>query len=181
MKSITKTVESFFRREGIKFKQAGHTGVLKVGFAGEHGCFLGYSDTDEEKRTVHIQTILPVKAPRDKRLRVAELIARINQYLLIGNFELNMDSGLIGYKTSIMLGNGELLDDTIEHLLFGNWSATDRYFPACNLVIFGDVQLKKAVEMIRKSRGSVSDNDDDNRTPKIPSQWLRDILGGSMN
>jgi hypothetical protein len=182
MESITKIVKNYFRRESIEFEQIGNDNAFEIGFAGEHGCFLGYVAVDEEERTILVETIAPIKAPKDKRLKAAELIARINRLLLIGNFNFNMDTGLIAYKTSIILGDSNLHGDIIKHLLFANWFAMDKYFPAFNLVIFGDVQPKKAVEMIRKSRGSVSDNSgDDNETPKTPSLWLRNIMGGSIN
>ena len=181
MKSITEVIKSFFKQEGIKFEQVGRDSIFKLGFAGDSGSFLGYVDIDEEQRTLYIRTLAPVRVPTSKRQEVAELLMRFNQRLLLGGFDLNMDSGLIAYKTSIVLGDSDLHNDILEHLLFANWWAMDRYFPAFSLVIFGDVQPKKAVEMIRKSRGSVSDNDDDNETPKTPSPWLRDILGGSMN
>jgi hypothetical protein len=182
MKSITESVKSFFKQKGMRFEQIDHSRAFKLGFAGHNGRFLGYLAVDEEERTVLIKSISPAKAPKNKMSNAAELIARINRPLLIGNFELDIDTGLITYKTSIILGDSDLHNDILENLLFANWFAMDRYFPAFNLVIFGDVQPKKAIEMIRKSRGSGSDNsDEDNGTPKTPSLWLRDILGGSMN
>ncbi len=107
------------------------TGSLAVG---DSGCFLGYVDIDEEQRTLYIRTLAPVKVPTSKRQEVAELLMRVNQRFLLGNFDLNMDSGVIAYKTSVMLGDSSLHDDIIEHLLYANWRAVDRYFPFSGLM-----------------------------------------------
>jgi len=181
MNSITKTVKSFFKQEAIKFEQMSHDSIFKIGFAGNNGCFLGYVAVDDKRRTVHIQTISPVKAPRDKRLKAAELIARINHRLLIGNFELDMDSGLIAYRTSIILGNGDLHDDMIEYLLFLNWMAIDRFFPAINLVFFADISPKRAIEMVKKECSLPPDSPDDTNHDGFFHGRLGDILGGSLN
>jgi len=82
-----------------------------------------------------------VKAPKDKRLAIAELFAGINQNLVFGHFELDMHHGLIDYKTSVILGESELHDDILD----ANWWAMDTFFPAINMVLCGNITPKHAV------------------------------------
>ena len=181
MESITETVKSFFKQEGIKFEQMSDDGIFATGFAGRNGCFLSYVAIDEEERTILIETTAPVKAPRNIRLRAAELIARINRPLLIGNFDLNMDTGLISYKTSIILGNSNPHNDLVEHLLFANWSAMDKYFPAITMVVFANASPKRAVESVRKPRPLPLVSPDDTESDEFFHGRLGGIWGGSLN
>jgi len=181
MESITETVKSFFKQEATKFEQMSDDGMFEIGFAGQNGCFLSYVAVDEEERTILVETVAPVEVLRSKRLRAAELIARINRPLLIGNFDLNMDTGLISYKTSIILGNSNPHNDLVEHLLFANWSAMDKYFPAVNMVIFADVSPKRAVEAVRKPRPLPLVSPDDTESDEFFHGRLGGIWGGSLN
>ena len=155
--------------------------MFKLGFAGDSGCFLGYVDIDEEQRTLYIRTLAPVKVPSSKRQEVAELLMRANPRLVLGNFDLNMDSGVIAYKTSAMLGDSSLHDDIIGHLLYANWYAMDRYFPAMNMVLFGNISPKKAIGKVKEGRRPPPDSSDDTDSGDFFDGRLGDILGGSMN
>ncbi len=46
----------------------------------------------------------PVKAPEEKRLAIAEFVARANDGLRIGNFELDFGDGEVRYKRSAWIG-----------------------------------------------------------------------------
>jgi hypothetical protein len=181
MKSITEAIKSFFKQEGIKFEQVGRDSIFKLGFVGDSGCFLGYVNIDEEQRALYIRTLAPVRVPTSKRQKLAELLMRFNQRLLLGGFDLNMNSGLIAYKTSIILGEGNLHDDIIEHLLFANWWAIDKYFPAINMVIFGNISPKPAIEKVKGRRGPAPDSSDDTDPGEFFRGRLGNILGGSLN
>ncbi len=180
MESITKTVESFFRCERIKFEQTENTGFFKIGFAGDSGCFLGYVDIDEEQRALYIMTLAPARIPSNKRQELAEFLMRINCCLLLGNFDLDMDTGLIAYKTSIMLGDSDLHDDIIEHLLYANWYAMDRFFPTINMVVFENISPKRAFEKVEQQYQQQPDNQDIHSDEFLGGR-LGDILGGSLN
>ena len=122
-----------------------------------------------------------MKVPSSKRQEVAELLMRVNQCLLLGNFDLNMDRGVIAYKTSVMLGDSSLHDDIIEHLLLANWCAMDRYFPAMNMVLFGNISPKKAIEKVKGRLGPPPDSSDDADPGDSFHGRLGDILGRSLN
>lgn len=178
MKNIIAAVQASFKREGIKFKRTGITGVIQYGFVGENGCFLGYVDVDEEDRIVQVRTLAPVKVSPSKMADIAELLARVNHSLLLATLELNMDSGAIASRTSIILGDGDLHHDVMGHLLFANWQAMDEYFPAVNAVLFGNMSPKQALDDARR-RGT--DGPDKAKAGESLGGRLRDILGGSAN
>jgi hypothetical protein len=178
MKDVIVAVHSFLRHEEIKFEQTHFDGVLKLGFIGDNGCFLGYVDADEERRAVQVRTIAPVRVERSKMPDVAELLMRVNCRLLLGNLELNMDSGTIVSRTGIVLGESDLHHEVMEHLLYANWLNMDRFFPAVNAVLFGNISPRKALDRVLQQR---PDPPDDAGRDESPGGRLRDILGGSSN
>lgn len=169
MKSITAAVQSFLEHEEIAFEQTELAGVLKLGFLGKNGCFRGYVDVDEDKRIVQVRTLAPVVVSRSRRSRVAELVTRINERLVLGTVELSMDSSSVACRTSIILGESNPHHDVLEHLLYVNWCAMDTFFPAINAVLFGNMVPKDALDATRR-RPSQPDEE-------TPAERLRRRLG----
>jgi excisionase family DNA binding protein len=110
---------------------------------------------------------------------MSELLIKVNIDLLLGSFDLHINSSIAVYRTSIILGNSDLEDDITEHLLYVNWCAMDTYFPAINMVLFGNMSPKQAIEKVRKRRSSQPDSPDEADTDV--SNRLGDILGGLIN
>jgi hypothetical protein len=181
METITESVANFFNHDKIRFEQIGEDRVLKIGFDGENGTFFCDIEINEEKRTFQIHTTSPVKVPKNRRQRTAELIARINPSFVLGNFEIDMDTGLISYKTSIILGKSGLHEDVIKHLLYANWMASDKCSPAISIVAFGNVSPKRVAELMEHPHHPDSfDTEEDNSTKRV-NGWLRDFFGQSLN
>lgn len=79
----------------------------------------------------------PVSA-RDIKIRplVAEVLARANHGMSIGNFDIDMDSGDISYHLGQVIRDRGLDDDTIGGVFSTALSTADRYFPAIMRVMF---------------------------------------------
>lgn len=181
MKTLAELVSKFFNHDKSRFEQIGKNHILKTGFQGKNGVFPCYIDINEKNRTLLIYTTSPINVPEHKRLQTAEFIARINQSLVLGNFEIGMDDGKVTYKTSIILGKSSLHQDVIKHLIYANWMASDEYYPAISTVAFGNVSPKKAVEIIKQQHKSdPRDVEEDNNVKRISGR-LGDNFGQSLN
>ena len=180
MNSLTTAVQSFLEREEIGFEHTEYAGVFSVGFIGEYGHFEASITIDEDKGTVRVWTLAPLVVPRGKRLQAAELLTRINQCLAIGILELDMDDGAVACRTSIILDESDLHHDIMKHLLHANWYAIDTFFPAINAVVFGNMLPKQAFDRARRQLAQLDDSDEEEHG-RPRGEWLRDILGGSMN
>jgi hypothetical protein len=79
----------------------------------------------------------PVSA-RDIKIRplVAEVLARANHGMSIGNFDIDMDSGDISYHLGQVIRDRALDDETIGGVFSTALSTADRYFPAIMRVMF---------------------------------------------
>jgi hypothetical protein len=73
---------------------------------------------EEEYRFI-CYSVLPVEASEDSKLKIMEMITKINYGLKMGNFEMDLDSGEVHFKTGIQFlqdfeGNIEqLIEDNI--------------------------------------------------------------------
>ena len=83
-------------------------GVIGVEISGEDGGWRVVIRTTEEgeARGVMIWALLPARIPEKNRLKVAELLTRINCDLAIGNFDMNLDTGEVLFRNSIELADG---------------------------------------------------------------------------
>lgn len=179
MKSLSESIESCLEREGVEYQHADDPSVLTFGFTSDNGSFFGYVAANEEGRVVRVYIMAPMKAAKAKRHAIAELFTRINQRVALGGFELDMDDGSMDYKTSAILGESELHDEIMEHLLRANWWAMNTFFPAINMVLFGNITPQHAVDTVVQLRQLDMADEADPKT-RLGGQ-PGDIPRGSMN
>lgn len=179
MKSLIESVKAFCDNHDVTYHPVGDRPILRTGFSGRSGAFMTYIHAEEPQRFLEVRTICPVKAPENKRQRIAEFLTRANSAVRLGSFDLDMDDGEITYKTSIMAGENDLDETIVKHLLFANWVTTDLHFPAITAVIFGSISPKKAIESLQKAQDPSGDGADRHKAaPKTGSAKLR--FGGRL-
>jgi len=82
-----------------------------------------------ESQHLLVYSILPENAPEDRRPRIAELFVRINYGLVLGNFEMDWEDGVLRYKTSMDIEDITPTATVLRNLIFSNFLfSADRYF-----------------------------------------------------
>jgi len=147
--SLLETVKAFLEKEGIRFHQTDGQPQLHFGFAGRSGRFLSHVAVKEKARRVVMITDCPLSVPPDHRAAVAELVARINNNAVLGNYDFDIDEGAIHYRTSFMLDGDDLDAGLLRHTLFANWASTDFHFPAFTAVLYQGMPPKEALEGVK--------------------------------
>jgi hypothetical protein len=148
MAEIFDTVLEFFQQDDWPFAQIEEQTALQTGFRGEHGQFNCLAQVLEEESLFLFYSLCPVNVPEDRRMSVAEFLARANYGLYIGNFELDFDDGEVRFKTSVDVEEGHLSPGLIKNLVYTNVLMTDRYLPGIMRVIYGDTTPAEAVAEI---------------------------------
>jgi hypothetical protein len=97
---------------------------------GQHGTWPCVVMVREDARQIITYSANTLRVPADRRAKLAELIARANFGMAIGNFELNVDTGEIRYKTSVDVSASTLDAGLLERLIRANIETMDRYLPA---------------------------------------------------
>ena len=150
MKTISEKVVAFFKKAGYPFTLIDGESSLKTGFSGDNADFRVLVLVDEEDHLLNVYTLCPISAPKKKLPAIAELIARINCNLSLGNFDIDMDDGMIAFRTGIKVGHTELENETLYILIFGNSLIMDRYFPAIASVVYdGSISPKKVLQSLK--------------------------------
>lgn len=87
--------------------------------------------------------------PEPRRAAVSEYVARANYGLVIGNFEFDLDSGHVRYKTSVDLEGASVLPVVFKNLIYSNLTTADRYYPGLMKLIWSeDVSALEAIDMV---------------------------------
>ena len=85
--------------------------------------------------------------PAARRDEVAKLLARINEQLLIGHFDLWHSDGSLLFRNSLLLaGNAEANDAQCEALIHFAVDTCERYFPAVQFVVWAGQPAEQALE-----------------------------------
>ena len=80
---------------------------------------LGLQVTPNDQ-VLQVTLEIPVAAAHEEmRPLVAEVVARANYHLIIGNFDLDMDNGRLRYRVGHIIGSAALSNETI--MAFIEW------------------------------------------------------------
>src|SRR5262245_4344882 len=164
MVGIFSRLIDYMQEEGWNFDILEGETVLRFHFKGSAGRLICYADVDEEKQWLTFYSYLPVNAPDDRLMDVAEFVCRANRGMRIGNFELDFDDGEVRYKTSIDIEGGELTSKMIENLLRANLSTMNRYFKGLMELIYGHGDAEELIRQIEAPEAvdpSFDDDDED--------------------
>ena len=85
--------------------------------------------------------------PAARRDEVAKLLARINEQLLFGHFDLWHADGTIVFRNGLLLtGGADANDAQCEALIRFAIETCERYFPAVQFVIWAGKTAEEALE-----------------------------------
>lgn len=116
-------------------------GVMLVDMTSEVGSWKMHIQITEadNARLVVIHSQLPAQIPEDNRLKVAELLTRINYDLVVGNFELGMEDGVVLFKTTLDLVDGQITKAMFQRMYDFNGHTFNRFFAQILSVGFSGV------------------------------------------
>lgn len=101
----------------------------------------------DEFEILHVAVSLEMKVPQARRDEVAKLLARINEQLLVGHFDLWHSDGSLLFRNSLLLaGNAEANDAQCEALIRFAVETCERYFPAVQFVVWAGQPAGEALE-----------------------------------
>lgn len=181
--TVMDALQEFMEQAGIKYRQGEDTSVVKAGFAGKNGLFDSFAEVDDGNETLLVITLCPVQVPDSHRGPIADLVAHINRGIELGNFQMHAEMGVIAFRTSVMFKGTSPDPKVIEHVVFSNWAAVDRYFPAITAVLHAGMSTHEAIDLVKETSAPARRTEQANR-PHGPGRFggrLGEMLGGSNN
>jgi hypothetical protein len=135
----------------------GHTWVASV--EGENGRWPVLVQVFADRGVFACYSLAPVSPPASRHAEVLAYLTRANAGLVTGNFEVDLDTGEIRYKTAIDLSDvdeadlasGAVVRALVADLTYTNVATLDRYLPGLLQVVAGSASAADAVAAIEAS------------------------------
>ena len=100
----------------------------------------------DEFELLHVAVNFDAKVPAPRLDEAARLIARINEHLICGHFDLWQADGSFVFRNGLLLSGGaEVNDAQCEALIRTAIKTCDRYFPAVQFVVWAGQSAEDAL------------------------------------
>jgi hypothetical protein len=138
----------FFVEEQWNFKKIDQKPVIRAGFRGEHGTWVCYATVEEDHRRILFHSYMGMNIPFEYRAQVVEYLNRVNYCLALGNFEMDMETGDVRFRTSLEAPEGDLGLAFIRAMAYGNVHTMDHYFPGIVAVMNSGLSPEAALARV---------------------------------
>jgi hypothetical protein len=89
-----------------------------------------------------------IKIPERQRAKIYPLLARVNEKLFLGHFDLGADDGIIMFRHALLLRGGQgATPEQMEDLLDIAIQECNRFYPAFQSVLWGGNTVEEALEI----------------------------------
>ncbi len=148
MSSLFETLRGLLDEQEWEYDVEEEDEVAAFGYEGDTTQWEVYVRTLPEEEQIVVYSVAPDVVAPERRAAAAEYVCRANFGLVVGNFELDFDDGLIRFKTGCDLEGLELNRTMLTNLVFANLSAMDDYLPGLLAVINNDKEPAEAIEVV---------------------------------
>lgn len=106
---------------------------------------LAWSGFDE---TLRLICTFEMQPPKEKQGALFEVLNSINDQCWAGAFTFWQDHSLMVYRYGLVLSGGQVASpEQIDTLISSAVSSAERYYPALQLVVYGDQPPKQALQV----------------------------------
>ncbi|MBI3433805.1 MAG: YbjN domain-containing protein [Proteobacteria bacterium] len=96
---------------------------------------------------LHMACAFELKVPERRRTEVNELVARANEQLWVGHFDLWVNDGLVMYRNAHMLpGGSSVTSAQCDVLLATALESCERYYQAFQFVLWAGKSAREAID-----------------------------------
>jgi len=107
-----------------------------------------YFSWSEQIKAINFTVTFDLKFPKCKSELAYELLARINEKLWIGHFDITSKNGIPAYRHTVLEPHGnEILYNQLEDLVDIAIFECEKYYPAFQLVLFEDSPPQDALKL----------------------------------
>ena len=100
-------------------------------------------------RVLHFACAFEVKIPEPRLAEMQRLVARVNEQMWIGHFEIWSQDGTVMFRHSLLLDGGVSTSDRqCEAVLGRALEACEHYFPAFQFVIWAGKSARDAMDAV---------------------------------
>jgi hypothetical protein len=101
----------------------------------------------EDVEAIHVACAFDLKVPERRRQEILQLIARINEQLWVGHFDLWKSENVVMFRQALLLAGGaEPTQGQCETMLRVSVEACERYFQAFQFVLWAGKSAQEALD-----------------------------------
>jgi hypothetical protein len=120
---------------------------LNLVFQGQWGDYHMTLSWRAKVETLNLSAALELRVPQGKRQELLALLNLINEQLWLGHFEMWDDEGQIHYRYGLLLAATDAATfEQCQSMIEIAVDACDRFYPACQYVIWAGKSAKAAAE-----------------------------------
>jgi hypothetical protein len=143
-------VVRFFQEEQWYYQKLDNKPVIRAGYRGERGTWVCYARVDEENLRIVFYSLMGLNIPSEYNSQVSEYLTRVNYILPVGNFEMNLETGEVRFRTSLDAPDGTVTLPQVRSLVYANVKAMDYYFPGVVAVIHSGLSPEAALARVER-------------------------------
>lgn len=132
---------------GWDYEELADDTALGWRMSGPDGTWSSFAAAREEEGRFAVYSVLDEAIPAQLRADAAELVARANWGLPVGNWELDMDDGTVRCKTSIDIADDRLSLGLARRVIERNLAVVDAYVAAFAAFAAQQVTAREAIAM----------------------------------
>ena len=107
-----------------------------------------YFNWSENLKSINFTVTFDLKFPQNKNIEIYELLAKINEKLWIGHFDITSKSGILAYRQTFFLPHqNDMLFNQLDDLVDISIYECQKYYPAFSNLFFDDTSLMDALEL----------------------------------
>ena len=144
--TMLQQVEVYLKSKGYNFRYLDSKPVIRFGLRGQNGNWDTYIRTNELQTILTIQIVLPFTVTDSKKLKIADLLNRINCNLGLGKVSMDNEDGDIFYTTRHLCTGKVLNPEDVEILFSASFNTIDDLIPVITSVCFGDAEPSLAIQ-----------------------------------
>jgi hypothetical protein len=147
----------YCRSNRIAFRSNQEAKVVAISINGAAALYELALQVTPNDQLLQVSLEMPVLALDPELLpRVAESVARANGCMILGNVDLDMDTGRLRYRIGHVIGSLGCEVEIIKALIGMAVEMSDRYFPALMRVMFAGVTPSEAMNVTGLDRQTYS-------------------------
>ena len=125
--SLKQTLVEFLNEKNFQYESTDDDDILILPMHGENGNWRMLFQINEEKELLEIRSYCPIKIKYNQKLRLAELITRINYNLVLGCFTMDFEDGRIFFSIAHLSREANLNIKTLNTLFNTNAHTLDQF------------------------------------------------------
>lgn len=149
---VSEIAKQFFEQDDWAYVQLpnarAESTVLQLAFQGDRGRWACLAHCNDPASQIVFYSLCPIQVPADRFTDMTKLLMRANDGLIIGNFELNFETGEIRYKTSLDVEGDRLSVALVKTLVYTNVQTLDTYLPGIISLLEKRCTPVEAIEQI---------------------------------